>query len=142
MFRELLDKGYSEEQKISPTFSIFIERGILPEPIINYIKKGVLINPIEKVIEISLEPVRDGSEFIPDSIFCPFCEEVVKPVLSGIYQLSCTACDAGITPDFFSKESLLNWIETEDVDIIGTDLETAEAQAVFKVYQELRGNNE
>jgi hypothetical protein len=44
-------------------------------------------------------------------IYCKYCYKCVLPMLSGIYQVVCSECGAGLTPDFFNYEDLIRWLK-------------------------------
>jgi hypothetical protein len=50
-------------------------------------------------------------------IDCKYCYKAVKPKLGGIYQVLCSECGAGLTPDFYSAEGLQIYMDTEDYEL-------------------------
>lgn len=51
-------------------------------------------------------------------IDCKYCKKMVKPILSGVWQIICSECGSGLTPDFFTKYELKYFLETgEELDI-------------------------
>lgn len=68
---------------------------------------NVVINP-NGFNEITLQPIRPIDGF-GRWIYCKYCYKNVKPGLSGIYQIVCPECGAGLTPDFFKLENLTRW---------------------------------
>lgn len=55
---------------------------------------------------------------------CKYCKRTIKPILSGVWQIVCSKCGYGLTPDFFTEEELRYWIKTGeylDVEKDGSD---------------------
>lgn len=61
--------------------------------------------------EISYQPVRSAKGF-KRRIYCKYCHKSVKPILSGGWQIICSVCGYGLTPDFFTKEELKYYMKT------------------------------
>lgn len=54
-------------------------------------------------------------------IWCKYCQaglfgKNVKPELGGVYQVICSECGSGLTPDFFSEEGLMEYLKSGDYD--------------------------
>ena len=43
--------------------------------------------------------------------YCKYCHESIKPILSGFWQITCSKCGYGLSPDFFTEEELKYWLE-------------------------------
>jgi hypothetical protein len=61
-------------------------------------------------------------------IYCKFCYKSVKPRLSGVNQVVCSQCGAGLSPDFFKFDNLVEWLKTGDNKLIEIDHESREAK--------------
>jgi hypothetical protein len=46
---------------------------------------------------------------------CKYCYKNVKPELGGIYQLICSECGAGLTPDFHTPKALERYLKDESL---------------------------
>ena len=51
-------------------------------------------------------------------IYCKYCYKSVKPELGGIYQVVCSECGYGLTPDFYSKKALKAYLNGMDMEKI------------------------
>lgn len=76
---------------------------------------GSIYHPNGKVQHF-IEPVRDTKGF-GRWIYCKYCYRNVLPQLSGLNQIVCSECGYGLTPDFFSLESLKIYHRTGDYDL-------------------------
>lgn len=77
-----------------------------------YVNRGETIYP-DGTTEISYEPVRSAEELMLQ-IDCKYCKKLVKPILSGVWQIICSECGYGLTPDFITEEELKYYLETGD----------------------------
>ena len=46
-------------------------------------------------------------------IYCKYCYKHVLPKLSGRYQVVCSKCGSGLTPDFNTFEELVKWLKDD-----------------------------
>lgn len=80
-----------------------------------YVNRGDTSFPngeIEKYY-IEVRPAKNFGEFD-----CKYCKKTVQPILSGVWQIICSKCGYGLTPDFFTKEELRYFIKTgEELDV-------------------------
>ena len=60
-------------------------------------------------VEIFIEPVRPARGF-GRWIYCKYCDKHVKPMLSGRWQLICSECGYGLSPDFGTEKELREWL--------------------------------
>lgn len=93
---------------------------------INEVRVAGSISHPNSIEEMILEPVRPAKGF-GRWIYCKYCYKHVKPMLSGINQIVCSKCGAGLTPDFFSIENLKRWLAGDD-SALEEDLRSDEAK--------------
>jgi len=76
-----------------------------------YISRGEMYFPDGRIEKdyIEIRPAKDFGLF-----YCKYCKKLVKPVLSGVWQIVCSNCGCGITPDFLTEEELKFFIKTGD----------------------------
>lgn len=83
-----------------------------------------------------VEVVKHDVKGLGRWIYCKYCYKSVKPSLSGINQVVCSECGAGLTPDFFKWENLQRYLKTMNKDttndnwesIIKDDMSSKEAK--------------
>ena len=94
---------------------------------------GLIFHP-DGVEEMILEPVRPAKGF-GRWIYYKYCGEHVKPMLSGINQIVCSECGAGLTAGFFRVENLKRWL-AGDRSALEDDLKEAQSlKAEFKSWK-------
>ncbi len=82
----------------------------------SYIQRDSLYHP-NGTKEINYHLIRDATKFC-NEIYCKYCKKTRVPILVGVYQIACSKCGYGLTPDFFTKEELIYWLkEGEELDI-------------------------
>ncbi len=82
----------------------------------SYIQKGGLYSP-DGTKEIDYYLIRDATKFC-NEIYCKYCKKTRVPILVSIYQIACSKCGYGLTPDFFTEEELIYWLkEGEELDV-------------------------
>ncbi len=66
-----------------------------------YISRGEVYFPDGRVEKdyIEIRPAKDFGLF-----HCKYCKKLVKSVLSGVWQIVCSNCGSGLTPDFLTEE--------------------------------------
>ena len=62
-------------------------------------------------------------------IRCKYCYRNVRPALGGIFQVVCSNCGAGLSPDFFVFENLKRyWKEGGSRELFEADRNSPEAK--------------
>ena len=82
----------------------------------SYIQRESLYHP-DGTKEINYHLIRDAKKFC-NEIYCKYCKKTRVPILVGVYQITCSKCGYGLTPDFFTEEELIYWLkEGEELDV-------------------------
>jgi hypothetical protein len=93
------------QTSLSTFFSVNLEE---MKEMVDYRVSGYILGPHYSAARI--EKVRKAKG-LGRWIYCKYCDKCVLPMLSGIYQVVCSECGAGLTPDFFNYEDLLRWLK-------------------------------
>lgn len=81
-----------------------------------YIQRDSSYHP-DGTREINYHLIRDATKFC-NEMYCKYCKKTRVPILVGIYQITCSKCGYGLTPDFFTEEELIYWLkEGEELDV-------------------------
>ena len=91
-----------------------------------YIREAAAIHYPGGVEEVLLQKVRPARGF-GRWIYCKYCGKNVRPMLSGVNQIVCGECGAGLTPDFFKLENLKRWMDGDE-SALDEDVDSPEAR--------------
>lgn len=83
-----------------------------------YISRGSTSYP-NGIEELHYNLVKENEDIkLGRWIYCKYCYKNVKPILVSSYQICCSECGYGLTPDFILKEELEYYIKTgEELNI-------------------------
>jgi len=83
---------------------------------------------MDKKTKYYIEVIKHNVKGLGRWIYCKYCYKSVKPSLSGINQVVCSECGAGLSPDFFKFKNLLQWLKTGEEKTVLDDWNSIEAQ--------------
>lgn len=74
-----------------------------------YIQRGSVYHP-DGTKEISYCLIRNATKFC-NEIYCKYCKKTRIPILTSMYQIACSKCGYGLSPDFFTERELVYWLK-------------------------------
>ena len=74
-------------------------------------------------------------------IYCKYCYKNVYPKLGNVNQILCPECGSGLTPDFFTYNALLMWLNEKEEEAQKYDRESEEGKEAMEAWFAINNPN-